>query len=264
MTNAAGSRAFFMDSNSGIDVVLKATKIGSIFGFSVTNSLLMTWAVMLVLLIFTFLLRRKLALIPGKLQAGVEWLFEGVLDYMAETLEDERIARRFFPLIMTIFLFVFVGNEMAFIPGVGSAGFFSAGGFVPLLRAPGADLNFTLALAVISFLTIEITGVAILGFWKYAGKYINIKSPIGFIVGLIELLSNVGRIISFSFRLFGNIFAGEVMILVAGFFASYLLPVPLMAFEVFVGFIQAVVFAMLTLFFIKLAIMEPHGQEEAH
>ena len=264
MSNAAGSRAFFMNPGSGIDVVLKATQIGSLFGFTYTNSLLMTWLAMLVLIVFSFLLRRKLALIPGKLQAGVEWLFEGVLNYMTETLENERIARKFFPLIMTIFLFVVVGNEMAFIPGVGSAGFFTPGGFIPLLRAPSADLNFTLALAVIAFLTIEITGVVILGIGKYAKKYVNFSSPINFVVGLIELLSNLGRLVSFSFRLFGNIFAGEVMILVAGFFLAYLLPVPLMAFEAFVGFIQAVVFAMLTLFFIKLAIMEPHGGEEAH
>lgn len=259
----AGSRAFFMNSGSGIDVVLKATQIGSLFGFTYTNSLLMTWLVMLVLVFFAVLLRRKLALIPGKLQAGVEWLFEGVLDYMTETLEDPKIARKFFPLIMTIFLFVLVGDELAFIPGVGSFGFHTAEGFVPLLRAPGADLNFTLALAVIAFITIEVTGVVILGIGKYAKKYLNFSSPINFVVGLIELLSNLGRLISFSFRLFGNIFAGEVMIVVAGFFVAYLLPVPLMAFEVFVGFIQAVVFAMLTLFFIKLAIMEPHG-EEAH
>ena len=250
-----------MNPSNSIEVVLKATQIGSLWGFTYTNSLLMTWIVMIVIVVFAVLLRRKLALIPSKLQAGVEWLFETVLDYMTETLENERIARKFFPLIMTIFLFVFLGNEMAFIPGVGSAGFFTASGFVPLLRAPAADLNFTLALAVIAFLTIEITGVVILGIGKYAKKYLNFSSPINFVVGLIEILSNLGRLISFSFRLFGNIFAGEVMILVAGFFLAYLLPVPLMAFEVFVGFIQAVVFAMLTLFFIKLAIMEPHGQE---
>ena len=117
----------------------------------------------------------------------------------------------------------------------------------------------TLALAFISFFTIEITGIAMLGFFKYAGKYVNLKSPVGFAVGIIELISNLGRLISFSFRLFGNIFAGEVMILVASFFLPYLLPVPLMAFEMFVGLIQAIVFAMLTLFFIKLAIAEPHG-----
>ncbi len=249
--------------SGGISVILKAEQIGQLFGFTFTNSLLMTWLVMLLLIIFAVLFRRNIALIPGKLQAGVEWLFEGVLNYMSETLESQKYATRFFPLVMTIFLFVLIGNELAFVPGVGSIGFHTAEGFIPLLRAPGADLNFTLALAFISFFTIEITGIAVLGFWKYAGKYINLKSPVGFAVGLIELLSNLGRIISFSFRLFGNIFAGEVMILVASFFVAYLLPVPLMAFEVFVGFIQAVVFSMLTLFFIKLAIMDPHG-EEAH
>lgn len=252
-----------MNSGSGIDVVLKATQVGSLFGFTYTNSLLMTWVVMLALVVFSFLFRRKLALIPGKLQAGVEWLFEGVLDYMTETLEDPKIARRFFPLVMTIFLFVFLGNEMGFIPGVGSVGFFTKEGFVPVLRTPAADLNFTIALALISFFTIEITGVIVLGIGKYAGRYLNFTSPINFTVGLIEILSNLGRLVSFSFRLFGNIFAGEVMLLVVGFFVAYIIPVPFMVFEMFMGFIQAVVFAMLTLFFIKLAIMEPHG-EEAH
>lgn len=247
----------------GIHVVLSAEKLWTVFGFPITNSLLMTLIVTALLLSGAWLIRSKLTLIPGKFQALVEWLFEGVLSYMEETLESERLARAFFPLIMTIFLFIFIANEMAFIPGVGSIGFFEHGNIVPLFRAPAADLNMTLALAIISFIVIEVTGAVILGLVKYSKKYLNFSSPINFVVGLIELLSNIGRLISFSFRLFGNIFAGEVMILVAGFFLAYLLPVPLMAFEIFVGFIQAVVFAMLTLFFIKLSIMEPHG-EEAH
>lgn len=260
-TTEAATHAAEAAHSSGIHVVLKAEEIFSVLGFPVTNSLLMTWITMAVLIIFAIALRSKLSLIPGKLQAGVEWLFEAVLNYMTETLESAELARRFFPLIMTIFLFVLVANELAFLPGVGSIGVQTGeGALTPLLRAPAADLNLTLALAIISFLTIEITGVAVLGFFKYAGKYLNFSSPINFVVGLIELLSNIGRLISFSFRLFGNIFAGEVMIAVAIFFAAYLLPVPLMAFEVFVGFIQAVVFSMLTLFFIKLAVMEPHGE----
>lgn len=250
-------------AEKGINVVLKAEHIGTFLGLPITNSLLMTWIVILLLLGFSFVFRSKLALIPGKLQTGVEWLFESVLNYMSETLESEALARKFFPLIMTIFLFLLVANELAFLPGVGSIGIKEGAELIPLLRAPAADLNLTLALAIISFLTIEITGIVVLGFAKYAGRYLNFTSPVNFIVGLIELLSNLGRLISFSFRLFGNIFAGEVMILVAGFFVAYLLPVPLMAFEVFVGFIQAVVFSMLTLFFIKLSIMEPHG-DEAH
>ncbi len=245
----------------GIHVVLKAEEVGSVMGFPITNSLIMTLVASAILLGFSALFARKLALIPGKFQAGVEWLFEGVLNYMAETLEDEKMARKFFPLIMTIFLFVLVANLLAFLPGVGSILITHGGETVPLLRAPAADLNMTLALAIIAFLTIEITGVAVLGFFKYGAKYVNFSSPVNFVVGIIELLSNVGRLISFSFRLFGNVFAGEVMIAVALYFVAYLLPVPLMAFEVFVAFIQAVVFSMLTLFFIKLSIMEPHGNE---
>lgn len=246
---------------SGINVVLKAEQLGSAFGLPITNSLIMTWMVMILLIGFAYFFGRSLKVVPGKLQAGIELAFATVYDYIAETLGSEALAKRFFPLIATIFLFVMVGNELEFVPGVGSIGFFHGTAFEPLLRAPAADLNFTLALTFISFFTIEITGLAVLGFLKYGGRFVNLKSPVGFAVGLIELISNLGRLVSFSFRLFGNIFAGEVMILVAMFFLPYLLPVPLMAFEMFVGAIQAVVFAMLTLFFIKLSITDPH---EAH
>lgn len=245
---------------SAIHVVLKAEELFNVWGFPITNSLLLTWITMAILIVFAFFFGRSLKAVPGRLQAGIEWAFEGVINYMAETLESDTLARKFFPLIATIFLFVFIANELAFIPGVGSILFGHEGEMAPFLRAPAADLNFTLALAIISFFTIEITGILTLGLLKYGGKFVNFNSPVDFVVGIIELISNLGRLISFSFRLFGNIFAGEVMILVAGYFLAYLLPVPLMAFEVFVGLIQAVVFAMLTLFFIKLAIMEPHGE----
>lgn len=245
--------------HEGISVVLKAEHLGSVFGFPITNSLIMAWLVMILLIGLAYFFGRSLSLAPGKLQAGVEWAFEGALAYMAEVLGSEKLARRFFPLIATIFLFVAFINELEFFPGVGSIGFTHASEFLPLLRAPTTDLNFTLALAFIAFIVIEVTGVVVLGFFRYARKYVNLKSPVGFVVGLIELVSNLGRLVSFSFRLFGNIFAGEVMVLVAIFFLPYVLPAPLMGFEMFIGLIQALVFAMLTLFFIKLAITE-----EAH
>ena len=244
--------------SGGIHVELKATTLTHILGLPITNSLLMTWIVMAILIIFAIFFGRSLKMIPGKLQAGIEWLFEGAYNYIAETLESDVLAKRFFPLLATIFIFVLVANELEFFPGVGSIGFFHGGVLTPLLRAPSADLNLTLALAMISFFTIEITGLATLGFFKYAGKYVNVKSPVGFAVGLIEIISNLGRLISFSFRLFGNIFAGEVLILVVTYFIPYIGPVPVMLFEIFVGFVQAAIFALLTLFFIKIAIMEPH------
>lgn len=246
---------------SPIHVSLKAEVIGYLFGLPITNSLLMTWVVMAILIIFAVWFRSQLKMVPGKLQAAFEWAFEGAYGYMEETFGDEKLTKRFFPLIATIFLFILIGNELEFLPGVGSVGFFKGMEFTPLLRAPSADLNFTLALAFISFFVIEITGIAVLGGLKYAGRYVNLTSPVGFVVGLIEIVSNLGRLVSFSFRLFGNIFAGEVMILVAGYFLPYLLPVPLMGFEMFIGAIQALVFAMLTMFFIKLGVTDPH---EAH
>ncbi len=248
--------------HEGIAVVLKAEQLGSVFGFPVTNSLVMGWILMAFLIGGAYLFGRSLKAVPGRLQAGVEWVFEGAIGYMADVLESETVARRFFPLVATMFIFIALINETEFFPGVGSIGLVRASGFLPLLRAPTTDLNFTLALAAIAFITIEVAGVTTLGFFKYAKKYVNLKSPTGFVVGIIELMSNLGRLISFSFRLFGNIFAGEVMILVVGFFIPYLLPAPLMIFEMFIGLVQALVFSMLTLFFIKLSIMEAHEEHE--
>ena len=144
------------------------------------------------------------------------------------------------------------------MPGVTSVGFFEGEKFTPLLYPAATDLNITLAFAIIAFFTIEIAGVLAIGFWKYGGKFINFSSPLNFIIGLIELISELARLISFSFRLFGNIFAGKTLLVVIMFFIPYIVPVPLIAFEVFVGFIQAFIFAILTLFFIKLAVTEPH------
>ena len=97
-----------------------------------------------------------------------------------------------------------------------------------------------------------------LGFMKYGSKFINFSSPLAFLIGIIELISELARLVSFSFRLFGNIFAGKTLLVIAIFFAPFVLPVPILAFELFVGVIQAFIFAVLTLFFIKLAIQEPH------
>lgn len=246
---------------SGIHVILKAEPLGSLWGIPITNSLVMTWLVMSLLFIFVILFRRTIALVPGKLQTTLEWGIEGAMSYMTETLEDVKLAERFFPLIATLFLFIFAINELEFFPGVGSVGFFGAEGFTPLLRASTTDLNTALALTLISVITVEITGVVALGFFRYAGKFINFSSPLNFIVGLIELVSELGRLVSLSFRLFGNIFAGEVLIAVIGLFVPYIVPAPFMLFELFVGFVQAVIFALLTLFFIKLAVTPPHATE---
>lgn len=133
--------------------------------------------------------------------------------------------------------------------------------FVPYFRGPTADLNTTLALAIFAMVTVQVIGFKFLGF-NYSHKFLNLKSPIDFFVGFLEFFSEISKIISFAFRLFGNIFAGEVLLSVMAFLMPLLGPIPFLGLEVFVGFIQALVFSLLTLVFMNLATMG-HG-EEAH
>ncbi len=257
---------------SAIHVELAAERVGEIWGIPITNTLITSWAVMVILTIVALLVWRKINIIPGRLQLLLESLVEYVYDFAAETLESRTLARRFLPLLLTLFLFIFVSNVTEFTPGIGSVGIFHGDEFSPLFRSVNTDLNVTLALAIIAVIVIEVAGIMALGVWRYAGKFINFSGRtisqrlINFAVGIIELVSELSRFVSFSFRLFGNVFAGEVLLAVIGFFVPYFLPVPMMAFEMFVGFVQAAVFPLLTLFFIKLAIAEPHGEEhdEAH
>ncbi len=250
--------------NTGIHIALAAERVGSVFGIPITNTLVTAWLVIGFLVIVAFFVGRKASVVPGKLQSAFEMLFEFVLGYMEQTLGTRALAERFFPLIVTIFFFIFTANLLDFFPFVGSMGFIHGGDFTPLFRPVNTDLNITLALAIIAFLTIEISGIVALGVLKYGSKFVSLKGgAMGLVVGLLEIIGNLARLVSFSFRLFGNVFAGEVLIAVIVSFLPYILPVPLMLFETFVGLLQAAIFALLTLVFIKLAIMEPHG-EEAH
>ena len=242
-----------------IEVVLHAETITTWFGIPITNALITSWVIILLLAVISFFVGRNAKLIPGKVQTWFEALLGFVIDYMADVFESRTIALRYFPLIMTIFAYIFLSNVLEFTPGIGSIGWFGPDGFLPLFRSVNTDLNVTLALAIISAIVTEVSGVMIIGFLKYGSKFVNFKSALGFFIGIIELISETARLISFSFRLFGNIFAGDVLVLVMIYFLPYVLPVPFMLFEILVGFIQAAIFALLTLFFIKVAITPEEG-----
>lgn len=250
----------------GIHVSLAPETLTTLAGIPITNTLVTSWISVAILLTLAIVLGSRLRMVPGKFQTLIETVVLFVHDFVAETLESEKWTRRAFPLILAIFLFILTSNLMEFTPGIGSILVHTAGEAghiesVPLFRSVNTDLNVTLALAIIVVIAIEIMGILAVGFFRYGSKFINFSSPVNFVVGLIEVVSELARFVSFSFRLFGNIFAGEVLIAVVTFFVPYFVPVPLMAFEVFVGFVQAAVFALLTLFFLKLAITDPH---EAH
>ncbi len=247
-----------MKEKAGLHIQLASERLFELWGIPITNTLLSSWLVIITLLVVAFFVGRKPNLLPKAAQNFFEILFEYVLNFMQQTLGTRELAIKYVPLIATIFLFIVTANLYDFLPFFGSVGIMHEGELVPLLHAANTDLNTTLALAIISVISIEVAGIMTLGVFKYGSKFFNFSSVLGFVVGLIEFVSEMSRFVSFSFRLFGNIFAGQVLLGVIALFVPYIVPVPLMAFELFVGVVQAAVFSMLTLFFIKMAIAEPH------
>jgi len=256
-------------AEGGISVHLDPVIVTHVAGVPITATLLTVWVTMVALAILAYFAGKNPTLVPSKLQSAFELLIGGAYDYIEGVLGNKERTKTYFPIIMTIFLFVLAMNWMGLVPGVTSIGYWTGHGadlhLTPFFYPPGTDLNITIAFALIAFFTIEVAGIAAMGIWKYGGKFINFRgSSIGqrflnFAIGLIELMSELARLIAFSFRLFGNIFAGKVLLLVVMFLTTpYIVPVPLMAYELFVGFIQAFIFAILTLYFIKLATEEPH------
>ncbi len=239
-------------------ISLQPEIIGTLFGIPISNSLILSIITASLLLVSGFLLVRSLRMIPGKAQSFIETLLEGILTFMSQALGNKEHAKRFFPLVATIFLFILFNNWVGVLPGTGSVGFYEEHNgeqsFVPLLRSANSDLNTTLALALISVAAIQWYGIRKLGFFRHISKFLVFtKGPIYFFVGLLELIGEFAKVLSFSFRLFGNIFAGEVLLLIIMTLVPVIAPFPFIMLEFFVGFIQALVFAMLTLIFLKIA-----------
>ncbi len=248
-----------------MEISIAAEKLFSFGTFPVTNAFLVGAIVSGALMIFTRRIVERWKEVPRGAQNVLEIIIESLLDLVQSVTQDRKQALKFFPLIATIFLFVLFSNWAGLLPGLGTVGIVhgEAGHatIIPFLRSTSADLNFTLALSLIVVLTIQFTGIAAMGIVKYGKKFF--VSPfhkpygIGTAVGLLELVSEVGKTISFTFRLFGNVFAGEVLLTVMLHLVPYFLPLPFLFLEIFVGFIQAVVFAMLTLVFLKMATIPP-------
>ncbi|MEK7065486.1 MAG: F0F1 ATP synthase subunit A, partial [Patescibacteria group bacterium] len=196
-------------------------------------------------------------LVPSGLQSITELLVGGLYDFFHGVIGDH--IKQVFPLIASLFFFILIANWVGLLPGVGTIGFFRATEFVPLLRGATADLNTTLALAIVAVGAIQYFGFKTLGA-SYGGRFFDLRSPIYFFVGFLELISDISKVVSFAFRLFGNIFAGEVLLAVMAFLMPFIVPLPFLMLELFVGFIQALVFSMLTAVFLNVAVS--HGEGE--
>lgn len=247
-----------------LHISLAAEKLFSFLGFGVTNSFLMTVLVSLLLVAFSLRITKKVSLVPNRGQNALEIIFEVFLN-LVETVASKK-AQKFFPLVFTFFLFIVLGNWSGLIPGVGSFGFWKTEDhqiiLVPFLRGATADLNTTLALALFSVGAIQYFGLTLLK-RTYLLRFFNFQNPALFLVGLLELISDLAKVISFAFRLFGNIFAGEVLLIVMAFLIPLFIPLPFLGLEIFIGFIQAFIFALLTLVFLNVA-TAGHGEEVEH
>lgn len=241
-------------------VSLAAEPVFHIGSFSVTNSLIASVLVSLLLIIAGYVVSLKIKRSPGKLQNVFEIVIETLLE-MGESSGGKK-ARAFMPLVITIFLYIILANWIGLLPGFGSIGFYKAEEghrvFTPILRGATADLNTTLALALVAVGSVQFYGVKHLKM-KYFKKFFDISSPIAFFTGFLETISEISKIISFSFRLFGNIFAGEVLLAVVASLIPVVASLPFLGLEIFVGFVQALVFSLLTMVFINMAIS--HGEE---
>lgn len=325
-------------------IEIKAEPLWTIGGFEITNTLFTSWLVVIFVIGLVFVSTRRLALIPSRWQSVVESAIELLYGLVVNTA-GERNARRFFPVIATIFIYVVVSNWSALLPIFNTIGkvepvefegsqfreeavvFEDAGGIslimpnptelefevdeapcegiegqehdrcieeqreaavaseleeenvdpdatvgvlAPYFRSVNTDLMSPLSLAIASAIFVEYWGISTLGLVAYGGKFFNVSrlrrgQPMGVIdllVGVLEFIAEVARLISFTFRLFGNMLAGEILLLVMTFLIPFLLALPFYGLELFIGAIQALVFAMLTLVFAVLAVTG-HGDESA-
>jgi len=225
--------------------------------FKITNTLLNTLTVDAIILTLSFFIIKNLKFAPGVFQSGAELLvnwFYGLTESVAPIN-----AAKIFPYFMSFFLFILVANWTGLIPGVGSIGFFEHKKLIPILRSATSDINTTLALALISAFATHAMSIGTIGIKDYLGRYFSLN-PINLFIGILEIISEITKIISLSFRLFGNIFAGEVVLMtVSGLFA-FLFPVPFLLLELIVGIVQALVFSMLTMVFMAILTTPHHVQ----
>ena len=295
-----------------LQIEIQPDTIFTVFGFHVTNTLLCTWISILVLVVFFFLGTRRHDMIPRGAQNFVEWTVE-MLRRMVEGVSGQKKGRVFFPLIATLFLFIFVSNLLDIFPTVDTIGTINQSGIlaaqhagncapvlgifpscqpvagfllfgnlsnqlIPWIRPATTDLNLNLAMAISVVVTVQVFGFYTQGFFGHVSHYINVKPMfqaiihfngmgifqgfVEFFVGILDIIDELARIISLSFRLFGNIFAGSAVLAIFAFILPFVSDIIFIPFELFVAFVQALVFALLTLIYLEIATSSHQHEEE--
>mgnify|MGYP001576683371 FL=1 len=239
---------------------------------------------MIAIVVIALVLRSKLREIPRGIQNFFEFVIEGALTLCDQVTNDRALSMRIFPVAISVFFFILINNWFGILP-LGWMGLIENGEhgmvFVPFFRGGTADINTTLALAVMAVIGANIFGVFSIGIWKTFNKYVNLKvigqigkkirkdptiilvAPITFFVGLIEIIGELAKVASLSFRLFGNVFAGEVLLVSMAALVAYVIPIPFLFLEILVGVIQALIFSILTVVYFTIGASD-HDHEEEH
>ena len=222
------------------EITISGEKLFEIFGLNITNTFF--WSVIVEIFVFAFLYFsfKDKKIIPQKIQNFSGWILESLFNFMDSITNDRSKTKEIFPIAATLFILILSCNIIGLAPGIGVFHF---------LRPPTSDLNFTFALAAFSIIFMNFLIIKRLGFFTYSKKFLNFKNPITFFVGILEVISEMTKIFSLAFRLFGNIFAGEVLLIVMSFLIAYIVPLPFLGFEIIVGLIQAFIFSSLIVIF---------------
>jgi len=257
-----------------LNISLAPSILFYIGSFPVTNALFWSFFISLFLLTIAFLLRRSLKSVPGILQNVIELLIEGSYKFVKSIIGSEKKARRVFPLVFTMFIFTLISNLAVYIPGQAAVTLDNGEGIVPLFRAVMADYSMVFLMTMITVLVVQIVAILVHGPFGYLGKFFNFKGIkvffqqlckgkckfgvlvqglLDFFLGIMDIVGETAKIISLSFRLFGNIFAGEVLGAVMLFLAPFFIPLPFMFLGLLTAVVQAFVFSVLTLIFITMA-----------
>jgi len=275
------------------EVTIYAEPVYQIGNFTVTNAMVNSWIVVFILAVFALVIRRNMKTIPGKLQGAVEVVMEAGMNLCDNVTGDRKQTKKVFPFIFTLFTFILVNNYMGLLPGIGTIGYVAEHhgelALIPYFRGGTADLNSTLALSFMAVLLANLFGVISVGLYHYADKFLNLsgfkKIPKNFVknkkekgivvaianigidvlvacvklgVGMIEVVGEFAKVASLSLRLFGNIFAGEVLLASIAAIAAYAAPIPFLFLELIVGLVQALVFSILTLVYFTVASLDEH------
>lgn len=236
-----------------LDISLAPEVLFNIGKLPVTNTLLWSFVLSLSLIIFTLTLRFSLKVVPGKIQSVFEIMLEEGLKFIESVIGSKEKAHRVFPLIFTMFIFILLANLATYIPGQSAFSLHTENGDVAPFRAIMSDYGMVFVLTMISVITTQIVAIAASGPLGYIGKFLNFKSPLAFVLGLMDIIGELAKVLSLSFRLFGNMFAGEVLGAVILFLAPFIIPLPFAFLGLITAVIQAFVFSLLTLIFISMA-----------